>query len=150
MNKIILTIIFFSATILLISCNENSKSPQNELIKDTVTYSGPAKIVFESKNIDLGTLTAGEIIEFSFKVKNEGGKTLKIGEIKADCGCTVPKLEKKNLEPGETQKITVTFDSDGFSGNIFKKITVESNSEEKESELIISALIKNPNIINNY
>ena len=53
------------------------------------------------------------------------------------------------IKSGETQKIVVTYDSNGFSGNVFKTITVISNSKEKNTELYIVALINNPNIIHN-
>ncbi len=144
------SIIISLAIIFIYSCNNTNEQEQNKVIIDTTTYTGPAKISFTETTIDLETLTAGEIVECSFTFKNIGAETLKISEIKADCGCTVPKLKTKVIKSGETQKIVVTFDSNGFSGNVFKKISVISNSIENNTELYIVALINNPNIINNY
>ena len=122
---------------LIFSCQTNSKS-DNEGVKADTT---PPKIKFENKIHDFGTLTHGQVVECNFIYKNIGGKPLKVLSVEADCGCTVPKYEKKYIKKGHEGKINITFDSEGFFNNQYKTIKVKTN-DNQETKLIITAFIK--------
>ena len=119
----------------MLSCqNKNNKTePSDE--------TAPPKVEFESKIHDFGTILYGQVVEYSFKFKNIGGKPLKIISVEADCGCTVPKYEKKNIKKGEEGKISITFDTEHFRNNQYKTIKVKTN-DNQETKLIITAFIK--------
>lgn len=90
---------------------------------------GP-KIVVNPNEYDFGTVTSGEKVKSDFLVTNTGDDLLKIIDVKASCGCTAALPEKTELEPGESTKIKVEFNSRGRSGHQVKYITVKSNDEE--------------------
>jgi len=126
-----------------LSCKSNSEQE-----KKSVKYNGIANIEFLDTIHDFGILKEGEIAEYTFKYKNTGTAPLKIKNIVTDCGCTVPEYDKKPLLPGENAKIKVTFDSQGFRNNIYKTITVKTNTKSKNRTLVLTAFIKNNNNLN--
>ncbi len=139
------TLIIIFVSVIFFACNNNSdhkNKPENK------TYTGNAKIEFTDTIHDFGTLQEGEIVEYNFKYKNTGSAPLKIINIISDCGCTVPEYKKEELLPDNEGKIKVTFDSQGFRNNIYKTITVETNTDKKKNVLILTAFIKNNNSLN--
>lgn len=123
---------------LIISCDEVQKEDSEDII-----YTGKPKIEFTKTSHDFGNLTVGEIVECSFKYKNTGTAPLKIISVDADCGCTVPKYSKNELLPGDEERIKVIFNSAGFRNNILKTIDVETNTDNKYIELVLTAFIEN-------
>ncbi len=76
----------------------------------------------------------------TFKFKNTGNDVLEIQRIQSTCGCTVPKLQKKEYQPGEEGEIRVTYKASSRPGNVSKKLYIHSNAgNEPRYELKISA-----------
>ncbi len=88
------------------------------------------KITFETTEIDFGEIDSGKIVDMEFKFVNAGDETLIIKNINSSCGCTVPKVEKKEYQPGETGVIPVKFFSKGNNGQIVKTITISTNDSD--------------------
>jgi len=84
-------------------------------------------ISFEKTHHDFGKVSPGTKVAHKFNVTNEGNVPLQIKEIIPSCGCTITKLPKWKLEPGENTFIEVIFNSSGMLGNIRKSITVISD-----------------------
>lgn len=124
--------------IIILTTNCAVKSNDVEFDKDTT----PPKIQFETKTHDFGTLEHGQVVECNFKFENIGGKPLKIISVEPDCGCTIPKFDKKEIIKGEKGKINITFDTYGFRNNQLKTIKVKTN-DNKITTLVIAAFIKN-------
>lgn len=76
---------------------------------------------------EFGTVKEGDLVEVEFEISNAGMQELNIRKTKANCGCTVSKPEKDVLQPGESSKILVTFDTRGRQGNQYKTVTIFSN-----------------------
>jgi hypothetical protein len=91
-----------------------------------------SKMVFETTELDFGELDAGKSVELTFKFKNAGNETLIITNINSSCGCTVPRIEKKEFRPGETGVIPIKFNSRGLKGKIVKTITIVTNDRDNE------------------
>lgn len=85
------------------------------------------RIAFEKKSYDFGDIKEGQLVKTNFVFTNTGRSPLNIRETKANCGCTVSSPDKNILEPGESSKITVTFNSSGRRGKQIKTVTVFSN-----------------------
>ncbi len=143
--KITGIITIFTFLFIFLSCTEQNN---NDNQSKKIEYTGKPDITFENTSHDFGILTAGEIVQYSFKYKNTGTAPLKITKIITDCGCTVPEYDKKAVLPKEESKIKVTFDSQGFRNNIYKTITVETNADTGKIKLILTAFIKNNNNLN--
>ena len=81
-----------------------------------------AKIQVET--IDLGKIPQGVPAVSTFIVKNIGKTDLIIESANPTCGCTVGDYTKSPIKPGQTGKITATFDARGV-GPIDKHMNVK-------------------------
>jgi len=77
---------------------------------------------------DFGQVKQGEIAAHDFIFKNETGEELKIKDTNTSCGCAVSAVEKKTLLPGESTKISVKFNSKGYSGAVQQFIYVNTDN----------------------
>lgn len=144
MKKIILSV---STALFLTACgSDDSKITTND-INISASANGNQNtgdlpvIQFEEEVHDFGKITQGEKVSFSFKFKNVGKSNLLISSAQASCGCTVPKPPKDPLAPGATDKIDVTFDSNGKSGKFDKQVTVITNCDPNTKVLKITGEI---------
>jgi len=85
----------------------------------------------ESSLHDFGNITMGDVVDATFTLTNSGKSDLNIRKTKASCGCTVPRLAKMDLKPGESVELNVTFNSAGRKGNQTKSVTIYSNDPVK-------------------
>ena len=58
-------------------------------------------ISVDPMSFDFGDMAQTQTRTGIVTVTNEGAGLLIINEVKAECGCTVPTLEKDNLAPGD-------------------------------------------------
>ena len=77
---------------------------------------------------DFGKIEQGSVATHEFQLKNESEKTLKINDVTASCGCTVPKIKEKTLSPGQATTIEVKFNSKGYSGQVQQYIYVNTDN----------------------
>jgi len=144
MKKIILSV---STAILLAACGGDDNKISTNDININASANGTQNagslpvIEFEEEVHDFGKITQGEKVSFSFKFKNTGKSNLLISSAQASCGCTVPKPPKDPLAPGATDKIDVTFDSNGKSGKFDKQVTVITNCDPNTKVLKITGEI---------
>lgn len=80
---------------------------------------------------NFGDIKQGDVVSYDFKITNNGGDVLKIIDVRASCGCTAAQPDKKDLKPGETTTIKVTFNSKGRKGAQVKTVRVITNDPEK-------------------
>jgi len=125
------------ALALFASCKKDA--PSTDAAGSASANSGAPKLVLEATEYDFGTVTEGETVKHSFTVKNEGGAPLVIKQTKTTCGCTVAALEKKELGPGESTKVDVSFNTRNRNGKQTKKITFVSNDPQSPQQFTIKA-----------
>lgn len=133
----LLAIVF---VLMLAACSSGEKKAQPA---KTETGTGVAKFVFSEELHNFGSLTAGEIVSFTFTFRNEGTKTLTIKEVKTSCGCTEVKMPNKPIGPGEEGYLEVIYNSAGETGKQLHTITIFSNAEQPEKQLFIRATVTN-------
>ena len=83
----------------------------------------PKALQIDGDTFDWGDISDAEPVSHSFNFKNVSDKKIKI-TVAASCGCTVAGLEKDTYEPGETGKITGTFNPQGRNGPQTKVLTM--------------------------
>jgi len=88
---------------------------------------------------DFGRAKEGEALKHAFALKNESRETLTIKDVSSSCGCTVSKVEKKILLPGQSATLEVRFNTKGYSGNTQQYVYVHTDSLDKP---IIRFIIK--------
>jgi len=105
---------------------------------------GPS-IKFNKDSIDFGKVKQGKVLEHVFTFTNEGDSTLTIKRVRQSCGCTAVLLKNKEISPGETGEVKVTFNTRGYANKVSKYIYIDSNDPGQPStRLTVSALIEVP------
>lgn len=94
------------------------------------------RLTLEKTSYDFGSIKEGELVRANFTFTNTGKSPLNIRETKANCGCTVSAPEKDTLAPGESSKISVTFNSNGRRGRQQKMVTIFSNDPKAPTQQI--------------
>jgi uncharacterized protein DUF1573 len=72
-------------------------------------------------------------VKHSFVLRNEGEAPLTINRVKATCGCTVAKLAKDVLEPGEETRVEAVLTLSSHVGKLAKTLLVYSNDPKTPS-----------------
>ena len=138
--------------VLVASCGDMAKKVdgKEQLSTDLVTNSKTAEVgakeegmpafTFEKEEHDFGTLIDGEKVTYSFRFTNSGDAPLIISNAKGSCGCTVPKYPKNTaIKPGQSETITVSFDSSNKPGMQQKSVTLSANTSSGREMLRIKA-----------
>ena len=100
------------------------------------------KLQFIEKEFDFGFVEVGEVVNHKFKFVNTGSKPLSISNATASCGCTTPVFPFLEIEPGGTGEIGVRFNSKDRLGSQVATVTVYSDAENNEQELIIKGVVR--------
>lgn len=113
---------------------ENSKSENQTLSKGILK--------FLNNTYDFGFITMGDQVDYDFKFINTGSSDINISNVEASCGCTTPIYPFIPIEPGESGKISVHFNSKGRLGSQTATITVYSDASEKIQKLNLTGVIR--------
>ena len=89
--------------------------------------SGAPRIAVETQDFNFGRIWQGEKLDHVFGIRNDGSAPLVIGQVRTSCGCTVALLSDRQLAPGASAQVRVTFDSSRFYGPVVKTIYLFSN-----------------------
>ena len=116
---------------------------QNKKI-DLSQKSTGGTIKFEKKVHNFGQITEGQKVSTTFKFYNTGSDSVTLTEVKAGCGCTIPKWPKYAIAPGDSAEIMVTFNSRGKSGVFTKSVFVKHNGEGGVEYITIKGIVKPP------
>jgi hypothetical protein len=96
---------------------------------------GP-RITFLTNEYHFGRVTAGTLVKYTFIVSNAGDQTLEISRVTPGCHCTTAGDWSHKVEPGQTGKIPIQFDSGSFRGDVSKTITVASNDKRAPNQTL--------------
>lgn len=129
--------LFIVFLLFIASCSskESSESSQKK----------GAKIEFDSKEVDFGTLVEGDAVSHTFSFTNTGTDPLEIFEVQVSCGCTVAEKPERPIGVGQKGEITIQFNSQGKLGANKKSIAVYSNASTTEELLYFTANVKAKN-----
>lgn len=115
-------------------------APQQEAAKPAPPADGKYPVMtFKKVMHDFGTINEGDKVETVFEFTNSGEADLIISNAKGSCGCTVPEFPKEPIKPGETKKMTVTFNSQGKPNQQQKTVTIDCNTASGKETLTIKA-----------
>ena len=78
-----------------------------------------------------------------FVFKNATSAQIDISSMQTSCGCTVAKIENKQIAPGESAAVHVRFDIGNRKGEQVKSVVVKTSDQAKQT-LILRALIQDP------
>jgi hypothetical protein len=86
-----------------------------------------AKLGISEAEIDLREISSNQVIERSILLSNLGNEPLQIKKIITNCDCVTTQLAVKILQPGETSRMTFSFNPKGRKGIDHRNITIFSN-----------------------
>lgn len=89
-----------------------------------------AEIKFDKLTHNFGTFSESTPVQkCTFTFTNTGTAPLIINQAVASCGCTVPEYTKSPVAPGQSGKISITYNGKGkFPGHFKKSITIRTNA----------------------
>lgn len=102
---------------------------------------GMPVMAFDAELHDFGRISQGESISYSFHFRNSGSSDLVISGCSASCGCTVADYPRGRIAPGGEGYVTVTFNSQGKTGQQYQEVTVNSNAQPSRNILKITAQV---------
>lgn len=143
MNKILA--IFMVVTVLFAAGCKGRTGGGNESGNLPAGDTGKAVITFSEFEHNFGKVNEGEKVGCIFSFKNSGTTSLIVTSAITSCGCTVPKYDRKPIQPGSGGTIEVVFDTSGRNGTQTKTITVTSNAVTPVVLLTIKAEVINNN-----
>ena len=79
-----------------------------------VGFSAP-KIHVDIELFDFGVVVDGDVIEFFVTITNAGNQRLTISRVLYNCVCTSYELPQRELNPGESVKMKIRFNTRGYS-----------------------------------
>ncbi len=92
------------------------------------------RVEFDFTRYDFGDIYRGQRVSHLFKFQNTGNGVLVFSNIHAACGCINTKIfaddgktVKTVFKPNESGIVSAEFNSQDFSGNIIRTITLETN-----------------------
>ena len=102
-----------------------------------------AHIEFESKVIQMGSMSSGSVRSKKIIIKNTGKSILNIRKIETDCSCTMLKLPTNKILPGESLITSVKYDSLYKKGKQSKLIKLYTNDPLNSiATLYVKAIVK--------
>ncbi len=144
-NIIAFSVIVFAFFAISCSSSTEESGVNTDIVQNPNTANGTAdttnlpKFKFETLNYDFGVMVQGEKVSYTYKYKNIGGSDLIISNVKASCGCTVPKWNKEPLKPGAVGELELVFDSAGKRGIQHKTVTILANTQPNTVKLGFTA-----------
>ena len=143
---------FLSCIILIllgafISCQESAAKKINGTAPVETTQVSSSKsntdgpvMTFNKTTHDFGIINEGDKVTTEFSFTNTGSADLIIVDARGSCGCTVPKYPKNTaIKPGQSETITVSFDSSNKPGMQQKSVTLSANTSSGREMLRIKA-----------
>lgn len=101
-----------------------------------------AQIVFSTREIDLGNLSANDTIKCHFDFHNPGKYPLIIKEVKTSCRCIASEWPRKSVDPGDHEKIKIKL-KNSEEGIFIQYIQVYFNGDYSPVILIIKGKVIN-------
>ncbi|MFH0906867.1 MAG: DUF1573 domain-containing protein [bacterium] len=106
------------------------------------------KIEINPQTFDFGEVEYGQILEYTFKIKNLSNQILEISKVTTSCGCTTAQISQEKINPQEEIELKVIYDTGAMGGTHAKGdqeriIYIKSNDPiNPQTEVTISAYVK--------
>jgi len=100
--------------------------------------SARAQLVFSPDEWNFGSIEESRgRVSHTFAGVNRGARPVVILDVVASCGCTVPEFSRKPVLPGDSTRITVTYDPANRPGAFSKELGVYSSERRKIASLTV-------------
>jgi hypothetical protein len=94
---------------------------------------GPPLLEVDRDDHDWGRVAPGAAVNTTFVLRNRGGETLTLGEMKTSCGCTKPDLPVHSIPPGGKTTLSVGFHVPATPGRVRHFVRIPTNVPGRET-----------------
>ncbi len=102
-------------------------------------------IKFKETKWNFGKTQQGKVLTHVFRFQNLGDATLIVRNVRTSCGCAAALISNREIQPGKSGEIKVTFNTKGYEGSQTKYIYVDSNDpKEPKAQLAVQVAIDVP------
>jgi hypothetical protein len=91
------------------------------------------RIELSQTKSDWGTVSNKAAVSRAFEVRNVGQGLLEITGVSTSCGCTIAEVSDRQLTPGETAALKVTYDPQvhqGATGEFLRMVYIRSDDPD--------------------
>ncbi len=92
-------------------------------------------LVSDKMVLDFGKVEPKSKNNGEFILTNNGKEVLEIEKVGKSCGCTVPELKTKVLQPGQSVPLSVTYSANNRPGKVTKNVWIETKAPHKPKRL---------------
>lgn len=94
---------------------------------------------------DFGWCPDNAQVTAEFRIKNTGAEVVPLTSVQPTCGCTASSFTPGDLASNEESVIALTFNTRGYAGSKFNKLTrVKAGSPEAEYSVTLAGHVLNP------
>jgi hypothetical protein len=109
----------------------DSKAPAAEVLK------------LKQTSFDFGKIPQGRPVTHNFEVTNTGTEVLRLDNVQASCGCTIPEWSREPIQPGASTTIKVGYNA-ASEGGFNKTVTIVYNNNQTKTIVISGTVYKAP------
>ena len=120
---------------LLQKCNLRTTTLLFILLKTAIVIGQSAVFSVKYKTIKFPPTQEGEVLKFSYEIKNTGKAPLEIYSAETECSCTEVILPQDKILPGQFGIVKVIFDTKGKYYSQNRLIYLNTNSR-RQKELV--------------
>ena len=126
------------------SIYNRSAALERKIEIQTVRQANPKDSVYAEMNVnmsthDFGKIKRGQIVQYTFDIKNTGNEGLTIKKVIAACGCSTISFTQEIIKAGETGHVNVSLDTSNLSGKQVKSITIIADAFPTTKRLVLTA-----------
>lgn len=125
MNRILVLIILSCISISYVCASAQVPQSQGKTAQEQVDEE---EAELDPYTWDFGDVKPEDILQHTFILTNEFNVVLNIKQVNTSCGCTASEVKKKQLQPGESTDIDVTFKAKGYKGAVQQYVYVNTDS----------------------
>lgn len=136
------------ALLALVGCGGRGSSPASApqvaptTPLQTVISVGDTLSPAPSDTLHLGRMHSGEVIAMGIGIRNAADKPLVITHAETTCGCTDIDYSTQPVGVGDTARVEVRFDSQGFYGWQFKRVRLYTTADVSPLTIYVEAEIE--------
>ncbi len=105
--------------------------PSAQALEEAGATEGTPRLELSSTEWDFGVKWYGEPCSTEITLTNAGDAPLKILNIRSTCGCTGAMPKKRELLPGETDTMSLTYNTKRAKPKVSQTITLETNDPQQ-------------------
>ncbi len=142
------TLIALLALMVLISCGGRGNAPAtapekalNTPLQTTINV-GDTLAPAPCDTLRIGRMRSGEVVAMGIGVHNNTNTPIVITRTETTCGCTDIDYSSQPIVAGDTARIEVRFDSQGFYGWQFKRVRLYTSADVRPLTFYVEAEVE--------